>query len=408
MTSFCAKDNKILGEKQIAYLFFFCIFVLLKLSLTIKNIIMNRRRLLMNGGGGKVEGKEDAVAGDILIAKSDGKKMIVSNVNDIPIEYTPIGIVIIPPSHDVYGTGEGAAMSLKYMSPFTPDTGAPIGNKNYGRALIGNRISSIKIYERIMITGSADSTNQDFKYGSNPDNSYTCPKFASDYKRGEKYSWAKYRQCNTDPEAYWEYDLDWEEDYPSLWQVSCPSPYLNGGRNPTYYDVPTLIQTSDSGEFISGNYNEYYNALSDFSGKETTAKYYNSHKQSNWKVSSQITNKIASGYYPAAACCWRYHTPGTNQGDWYIPALGELGYYMARYNKIKNTYTSLINKGYECENFHELYNAYYVPTCTTCIVNTYHYVWSLNPNTFPGAHAVNYKSDNGGYLGSQIIAYCRF
>lgn len=56
-----------------------------------------------------------------------------------------------------------------------------------------------------------------------------------------------------------------------------------------------------------------------------------------------IENKTGNGYYPAACCCWRYHTLGTNQGDWYLPTLGELGYCWVTLEKIQNTIQYLQN-----------------------------------------------------------------
>lgn len=54
-------------------------------------------------------------------------------------------------------------------------------------------------------------------------------------------------------------------------------------------------------------------------------------------ATAAIENEASVGYFPAACCCWRYHTLGTNQGDWYLPALGELGYCFVTLKKIQNT-----------------------------------------------------------------------
>lgn len=69
----------------------------------------------------------------------------------------------------------------------------------------------------------------------------------------------------------------------------------------------------------------YSTAISDYNGKaNTTALLANATAQPNWRTDSTITSSYAAGYQPAACCCWRFHTLGTNQGDWYLPAAGEL------------------------------------------------------------------------------------
>lgn len=40
------------------------------------------------------------------------------------------------------------------------------------------------------------------------------------------------------------------------------------------------------------------------------------------------------GDYQAACCCRRYHTVGTNAGDWYLPSIGELGYISLNYDDV--------------------------------------------------------------------------
>lgn len=46
--------------------------------------------------------------------------------------------------------------------------------------------------------------------------------------------------------------------------------------------------------------------------------------QANWRTDSTITYTNGERMYPLFECAWRYHTNGTNQGDWYIGAKDEL------------------------------------------------------------------------------------
>lgn len=84
------------------------------------------------------------------------------------------------------------------------------------------------------------------------------------------------------------------------------------------------------------------NAFSDFDGKKNTEAILEmATGQTDWKTATMITNSSAQGYYPAAECCWRFHTTGTSQGDWYLPSAGELGYVVARYSLIDDVLSSL-------------------------------------------------------------------
>ena len=88
-----------------------------------------------------------------------------------------------------------------------------------------------------------------------------------------------------------------------------PSPYLGDDKtlNPEYCKA------------ISG----YNNALSDFNGLSNT----------------ETLVGLGTGY-TAANSAWKYNDGASNL-QWYLPAMGELGYVMPRFNEINNTITSL-------------------------------------------------------------------
>ena len=81
-----------------------------------------------------------------------------------------------------------------------------------------------------------------------------------------------------------------------------PSPYLNGAANPDYYGA------------IEG----YNNALSDFNGLGNTATLVG----------------LGSDYIAANAA--NNYSDGVSTTKWYLPAMGELGYLVPRFNEINN------------------------------------------------------------------------
>lgn len=82
------------------------------------------------------------------------------------------------------------------------------------------------------------------------------------------------------------------------------------------FDIPELT-----------NYTSTGTAITDMNGKantEAVLKYATA--QTDWRTASAITFVNETGYYPLFECAWRYHTSGTSQGDWYVPAFGQLYY----------------------------------------------------------------------------------
>jgi hypothetical protein len=62
---------------------------------------------------------------------------------------------------------------------------------------------------------------------------------------------------------------------------------------------------------------------------------------SNWQSKTSWAISDYSNYYPAFEVCWRYKTPGTQEGDWLLPSYYDM-YKCAQNNTlIKGVYTSI-------------------------------------------------------------------
>lgn len=261
-----------------------------------------RRRLLSKLGGGEIPASESSACDICLYDKTADRLIIVKNdlwnIRAYPAnKYTPVGIVVVPGTHNVYGDGSCGVISLKPMNCDTPSTGGTSEQDIYW-GVDGDDISLPNLNQ--IPTGNTSNgipTGQD-----------SLARLPSDKFSGT--------QCVHDTDVFY-YDADA--------YIPTPSPYLtDGSRNPGYYQT-----TSPS----SSN-----NALADFDGIGNSQALWNlATSQSDWKTASSITNSWKSGYYPAVCCCWRYYTNGTKQGDWYLPACGELGYIMPPFNKINET-----------------------------------------------------------------------
>ena len=242
----------------------------------------------------------EAVAGDAVLYDQTNDHLVIVDSADLePYKegYTPIGVVVIPGNHDVYGDGSCGVMSLKEMNCDTPDT----GGAQYQGIRWGQYKYDLDIPNYTTVTR-----------GNTEDGSTTGDATYYSYLPSDKFSAL---QCLHDTDAYY-YSSDILSYQPG------PSPYkTDGSRNLGYSQTNPPSSSS--------------NALSDFNGRSNSKILWdNATAQSNWKIAPTIINEHNGKYSPAACCCWRYHTEGTQQGDWYLPAEGELSYVIAPFNKI--------------------------------------------------------------------------
>lgn len=258
---------------------------------------MRRRTLLKTTSGGGVDPSKSAPCDLCFYDRTTDSLIIVAgdawNISTYPSSrYVPIGVVVVPGSHNVYGDGSCGVMSLKPMNCDTPSTGGTSERYMYW-GVNGTNISGIPDLDQVP-TGN---TSNGIPTGSTSFGYLPSDKFSGD------------TQCAHDTDAY----------YNSSSYI--PSPYLtDGSRNPGYY------QTSSPS---SSN-----NALADFDGIGNTAKIITQRGTKDYN--SWTPGRTTAADYPAASCCDMFYTEGTQQGDWYLPACGELGYIMPPFNKIND------------------------------------------------------------------------
>lgn len=235
----------------------------------------------------KIVGASDAVAGDVCMYDSNNEKMILVHGEfkemHFPMHlYTPIGVVVVPGNHEVYGKDTCSVVSLVNMSCTTPSS----GTLNEDTMAFGPQTDlSTYNYTTVIIKDDGVMKGNGFGYLS---------------KNGVYNSTT----------------------------LKIPDPYTEDmGRNPDYYDVKVAVT----------------NAMSDFAGASNTTVIVKTRGTKNY--SSWIPTYNTATDYPAASCCNMFYTVGTEQGDWYLPAAGEWGYITSKWDQINNAIT-MLNKNY--------------------------------------------------------------
>ena len=277
--------------------------------------------------------------GDIKYVKDKNLQAFKNNTeND---QYVPIGIVVIPKSHTQVILPDGdprkgcnIIMSLKPMNCNTPEEGGT--SEQY--ICWGNNSKDITELTNYNVANCYSDATQ---------NSVTLTANKIAYLPSDNFTKMPSNVC---PSIKYYYDSSTSDKL-------SPSPYrvVDGEwlPNEDYYTKK-----------ISSN-----NALSDFEGPKNTKIITDNVTVENWKSVIPIANSWSEGNYPAACCCARFKTVGTNSfvdmlnrntGDdtkeywkqnkvWYMPACGELGYILPNFsvnnvalNNIKSLYGSSV------------------------------------------------------------------
>ena len=263
-----------------------------------------------------------STAADICLVENNTLEKYIVDANNYDInifpseQYTPIGVVVVPASHTDDGTAR--VISLASMDYNNPDPGNTQGHINMYWGYIDDVPDLPYLTYAPYIAERADTITAETQTLLGFDTPIYQSILCSDY-------YTSY-QNPYDTKSYYGSS---RRNYKAM-----PSPYLeDGNKNPIYHN------TSNTG-----------NVLADIDGKSNTEKILavDNSGSTDWQTAATITNTGYTGtIHPAAQCCWRYHTIGTSQGDWYLPAGGELGYLASRWKAINASIQKVISSGFQ-------------------------------------------------------------
>ena len=286
---------------------------------------------------------------DILYSDINGNLSFTSKVLPVSEGKTPIGLCVA--EQGFFGIDEPARwISLKYMNCTTPDTGSLTAEKiqwgylNYSNKTIGQPIKN--------------------KCKTKPDGNFLPVNWITPEEYLNNYG----INVNTDSEYF----------YPSL---------FNENNN---WNLSEL-----------GEVNEY--VITDINGKNNTNLMLQTvTNQPTWQTDNSIYNlNPGIGYAPIACCCARYHTLGTQSGNWYLGATGEMSMFAYLTPDINNK-LSAISKLYPNDCINILSDNGYMTSTEINSVKIYT-IYIHSANVYGDTKDVN--SGNPKHIGIAMLQY---
>ena len=221
---------------------------------------------------------------------------------------TPIGICVIP--YNFVPDGHARVMSLKNMSVETPEQGTTNNEYIYwGQSGVDTKLPNLDQVAHGGTGTTALSTVVGLEvYAHLP---------------SDRTDWASKLSYSGDTSTHYLYSDS---------NGHAISPYLTTGGT---LEFNTEYIKTDSPSSSA-------NCLSDLNGVSLTNDLCSLHTgQADWETASTITNNSSQGYSPATVCCRRYAPSENTKGKWYLPAMGELGFIMPRFNFINEKLSKL-------------------------------------------------------------------
>ena len=229
----------------------------------------------------------------LMMARRSTSEPQVANVGDIAYKASNGKIMVVNP--DLWSASLGTPVGVVVIpSGFAPDNGNARILSLYWGSSSSTSSTSASLMRWSKVNADTSLKNHDHVPTTNNTSSTTTGSYVGAWLPSDNFTGT---QSYVDPVAKYKKTT-----------YMIPSPYLGDKPNPAYY-AP-----------ISG----YNNALSDFDGKGNT----------------DVLVALGSDYI-AANAARNYKAAGAEEIEWYLPAAGELGYMIPRFNKIQAALTKV-------------------------------------------------------------------